>query len=175
METRNYELDLEVRDTANERVICGICVPYNVEQRIHAGLTEVFIPGAFGAVTRAAHRVKLLLGHDAKALPLGRAQLLREDANGLYGEFKISKGSRNDDVLELVVDGALNQLSVGFMPLKDRRRADGVVERVKAHLAEVSLVTFGAYGEAAALTAVRDDLENPNLEAAKALIAKLAK
>lgn len=175
METRNYELDLEVRDTANERVICGICVPYNVEQRIHAGLTEVFIPGAFGAVTRAAHRVKLLLGHDAKALPLGRAQLLREDANGLYGEFKISKGSRNDDVLELVVDGALNQLSVGFMPLKDRRRADGVVERVKAHLAEVSLVTFGAYGEAAALTAVRDDLKNPNLEAAKALIAKLAK
>jgi len=106
---------------------------------------------------------------------LGRAQLLREEANGLYGEFKISKGSRNDDVLELVVDGALNQLSVGFMPLKDRRRADGVIERVKAHLAEVSLVTFGAYGEAAALTAVRDEIENPNLEAAKSLIAKLAK
>jgi HK97 family phage prohead protease len=175
LETRNYELDLEVRDVANERVICGICVPYGVEQRIHAGLTEVFIPGAFNAVTRAAHRVKLLLGHDAKALPLGRAQLLREDSAGLYGEFRISKGSRNDDVLELVVDGALNQLSVGFMPLKDRRRPDGVVERVKAHLAEVSLVTFGAYGEAAALTAVRDELENPNLEAAKALIAKLAK
>ena len=175
LETRNYDLDLEVRDTANERVICGICVPYNIEQRIHAGLTEVFIPGAFGAVTRAAHRVKLLLGHDAKALPLGRAQLLREDANGLYGEFKISKGSRNDDVLELVVDGALNQLSVGFMPLKDRRRGDGVIERVKAHLAEVSLVTFGAYGEAAALTAVRDELENPNLEAAKTLIERLKK
>ncbi len=30
------------------------------------------------------------------------------------------------------------------------------MERIKAHLAEVSLVTFGAYGELASITGMRD-------------------
>ena len=37
---------------------------------------------AFDAVTRAAHRVKLLQGHDSKNLPIGRAHVLREDERG---------------------------------------------------------------------------------------------
>jgi len=55
-EVRAYDLDLEVRRTATERIIAGIVVPYNVEQQITRSLTEVFLPGAFSAVTRAALR-----------------------------------------------------------------------------------------------------------------------
>jgi hypothetical protein len=175
IESRSYELDLEVRAEGDGRTICGICVPYNVEQRIHAGLTEVFLPGAFDGVTRAAHRVKLLMGHDSKGLPLGRATTLREDASGLYGEFRVSKTDIGDQALELVRDGVLTNLSVGFQPLKDNRRRDGIVERVKAHLAEVSLVTFGAYGEKAAVAAVREVIEKPNLAQLENLLAKILK
>lgn len=164
IETRSYELDLEVRATGDGRTVCGICVPYDVPQKIHASLTEVFRRGAFQNVTRAAHRVKMLVGHDSRALPIGRATLLREDAGGLYGEFRISKTQRGDEILELVADGALNQLSVGFQPLKDRRMTDGTVERISAHLAEVSLVTFGAYGEAATVVGVREESTTPNLD-----------
>jgi len=57
IEQRSYELDLEIRGSGDGRTICGVCVPYNREQRIHAGLTEVFLKGAFANVTRAAHRV----------------------------------------------------------------------------------------------------------------------
>jgi hypothetical protein len=60
LETRRYESDLEVRAEGDGRTICGICVPYDTEARIHPGLVEVFRMGAFEAVTRAAHRVKLL-------------------------------------------------------------------------------------------------------------------
>jgi HK97 family phage prohead protease len=175
IESRSYELDLEVRADGDGRTICGICVPYNVEQRIHAGLTEVFLPGAFDGVTRAAHRVKLLMGHDSKGLPLGRATTLREDASGLYGEFRVSKTDIGDQALELVRDGVLTNLSVGFQPLKDNRRRDGIVERVKAHLAEVSLVTFGAYGEKAAVAAVREVIEKPNLAQLENVLARIKK
>jgi HK97 family phage prohead protease len=170
LETRSYELDLEVRADTDGRTICGICVPYDVEQRIHPTLTEVFRRGAFANVARAAHRVKLLVGHDAQALPIGRATLLREDERGLYGEFRVSKGQRGDDILELVRDGALSEMSVGFQPLKDKRRSDGVIERLAAHLAEVSLVTFGAYGQAASVVGVREESATPNLDAVQDLL-----
>jgi HK97 family phage prohead protease len=173
-EVRAYDIDLEVRRTATERIVAGIVVPYNVEQRINRSLTEIFLPGAFQAVTRAAHRVKLLTQHDASQLPAGRGQLLREESRGLYGEFYISKTQRGDELLELVADGAVDQFSVGFVPLKDNRRQDGVVERVRAHLAEVSLVTFGAYGEKALVESVRQESETPNLDAVRALLKDLA-
>ena len=173
LETRSYELDLEVRADTDGRTICGICVPYDVEQRIHPTLIEVFRRGAFANVARAAHRVKLLVGHDAQALPIGRATLLREDERGLYGEFRVSKGQRGDDILELVRDGALSEMSVGFQPLKDKRRSDGVIERLAAHLAEVSLVTFGAYGQAASVVGVREESATPNLDAVQDLLRNL--
>lgn len=173
IETRSYELDLEVRGEGDGRTICGICVPYDKPQQISPALREVFRPGAFANVTRAAHRVKLLVGHDARSLPIGRATLLKEDAAGLYGEFRVSNTTRGSEILELCRDGALNQLSVGFQPLKDRRMQDGTIERISAHLAEVSLVTFGAYGEAAAVSGVREESATPNLDAIIELLKDL--
>jgi len=44
---------------------------------------------------------------------------------------------------------------------------------VKAHLAEVSLVTFGAYGEAATVSAVREIVEKPNLAQLENVLSKI--
>ena len=175
IETRAYETDLEVRTAGDGRTVCGICVPYGVVQRINANLSEVFIRGAFSNVVRASHRVKFLVGHDANALPIGRATLLREDEAGLYGEFRISDTERGSEVLTLIRDGALSELSIGFSPLKDKRRQDGVVERQLAHLAEVSAVTFGAYGSAASVVGVRDQSKTPNLDAIVELLKEIKK
>lgn len=173
IENRSFETELEIRAEGDGRTVCGVCVPYDVEQRINPSLVEVFRRGAFANVARAAHRVKLLVGHDSRALPIGRATLLRDDERGLYGEFRVSQGPRGDEVLELVRDGALTDLSIGFQPLKDKRRADGVVERISAHLAEVSLVTFGAYGHNASVVGVRDETATPNLDAVNELLKGL--
>ena len=173
-EIRSYVLDLERREEENGgRTIYGIAVPYDKEQRIGKD-TEVFRKGAFAEVIKAAHRVKLLRNHKSES-PIGRATLLRETDEGLYAEFKVSKTREGDDALELVKDGALDQLSIGFVPIKNRKREDGVIERIKAHLAEVSLVTFGAYGDYAMVDGVRSDQvgETPRLNAAKEILDAL--
>lgn len=174
-EQRFLTAGFEHRAEGDGRTIYGIAVPYDVEMRVSSDTTEVFRQGAFADVIRAPHRVKLLRGHDAKAYPLGRATLLRETDQGLYAEFKVSKTREGDEALELIKDGALDQLSIGFMPLKNRKRTDGVIERIKAHLAEVSLVTFGAYGEHAMVAGTRSEerVGTPRLEAAQEILKKL--
>jgi len=171
MENRNYSVNLELRANSDGRTIFGIAVPYNKEQRITSTMVEVFRKGVFSEVIKAPHRVKLLRGHGENNV-LGRATLLRETDDGLYAEFKISKTREGDEALELVKDGALDQLSVGFMPIKNKKRPDGVMERLKAHLAEVSLVTFGAYGELAAITGMREGQSQltPRLDAARKIL-----
>jgi HK97 family phage prohead protease len=171
MENRNYSVNLELRANSDGRTIFGIAVPYNKEQRITSTMVEVFRKGVFSEVIKAPHRVKLLRGHGENNV-LGRATLLRETDEGLYAEFKISKTREGDEALELVKDGALDQLSVGFMPIKNKKRPDGVMERLKAHLAEVSLVTFGAYGELAAITGMREGQPQltPRLDEARKIL-----
>jgi len=173
METRNYDATLELRADGDGRTVVGIAVPYDVEQRIGPNLVEVFRKGVFRNVTRAANRVKLLYQHKTDA-PIGRAIMLEERDGGLYGEFRISKTEAGDEALELIRDGVLSNLSVGFQPLEDRN-VKGVINRMKAHLAEVSLVTFGAYGDAANIVAVRQEIEKPNLASIEAIVAKVRK
>ena len=173
MERRNYDATLEVRSDGDGRTVIGIAVPYDKEQRINPGLVEVFRKGVFRDVTRAANRVKLLFQHKTDS-PIGRATMLEERDEGLYGEFRISKTEAGDEALELIRDGVLSNLSVGFQPLEDKK-VNGVVNRMKAHLAEVSLVTFGAYGDAANIVAVRQEIEKPNLASIEAIVAKVRK
>ena len=173
IERRHYDTALEVRKEGDGRTIVGIAVPYDVEQRITPGLVEVFRKGVFRDVTRAANRVKLLFQHKTDA-PIGRAIMLEERDGGLYGEFRISKTEAGDEALELIRDGVLSNLSVGFQPLRDEKRG-GVVNRLKAHLAEVSLVTFGAYGDSASIVAVRQEIEKPNLASIEQIVAKVRK
>ncbi len=173
METRNYDATLELRADGDGRTVVGIAVPYDVEQRIGPNIVEVFRKGVFRNVTRAANRVKLLYQHKTDA-PIGRAIMLEERDGGLYGEFRISKTEAGDEALELIRDGVLSNLSVGFQPLEDRK-VNGVINRMKAHLAEVSLVTFGAYGDAANIVAVRQEIEKPNLASIEAIVAKVRK
>ena len=171
MENRNYSVNLELRANSDGRTIFGIAVPYNKEQRITSTMVEVFRKGVFSEVIKAPHRVKLLRGHGENNV-LGRATLLKETDDGLYAEFKISKTRAGDEALALVQDGALDQLSVGFMPIKNKKRPDGVMERLKAHLAEVSLVTFGAYGELASITGMREGQPQltPRLDEARKIL-----
>lgn len=173
METRNYDATLELRADGDGRTVVGIAVPYDVEQRIGPNLVEVFRKGVFRNVTRAANRVKLLYQHKTDA-PIGRAIMLEERDGGLYGEFRISKTEAGDEALELIRDGVLSNLSVGFQPLEDRK-VNGVINRMKAHLAEVSLVTFGAYGDSASIVAVRQEIEKPNLASIEQIVAKVRK
>jgi HK97 family phage prohead protease len=156
--TRSFTPDLQVRSGGDGRTIYGIAVPYNRPTRIDAHLTEMFTRGAFKHQLRAASRVKFSREHVLLGGTLiGRADMLREDAAGLYGEFRVSKTPVGDETLELVRDGALTDLSITFREHANgnRRMRDGTVNRVKADVVEVAVVLEGAYGDLATASGVR--------------------
>lgn len=161
--TRAFAPELSVRTKGDGRTIYGIAVPYNVAQYIDPGLTEEFLEGAFDAQLNAAASgrtfstmCRFTREHvDLGGAIIGPTQLLRDTPEGLYGEWRASKTPLGDETLELVRDGALSQLSIGFREGQNRRRPDGVVQRVTATLHEVAVVMAGAYGELATAAGVR--------------------
>jgi HK97 family phage prohead protease len=156
MEYRSFTPDLEVRARAGKRLLCGIVVPYGVDQRIDDTLTERFEPGAFRHQFRAANRVRLLNGHSNTPghLQLGHCAELRDDPAGLYGEYRVVDSDYGDHFLALAREGSLRQWSMGFIP--DTTHTEGRVQvRVKATMFETALVPEGAYGDLAAVGAVR--------------------
>lgn len=173
--TRAHLADLEVR--SDGRTIHGLAVPFDEPTLIvEAGrqYTEVFRRGAFARTiaTRGPAKVKLLAVHDRQSLPIGRAETLVEDARGLLGTFRVSKTAAGDEVLELVRDGALDSLSIGFRPIPagDRWSRDrSTVERTEVALAEVSVVAWPAYS-GAVIEAVRSTRSLP-VDAARQRLA----
>lgn len=157
--TRRFSPELEVRSTAqggDGRTIVGIAVPYGRPQRIDPTLVEQFARGAFNHQLSAVRRVGFAREHQTLGGKLiGTTTMLRDDAAGLYGEFRVSKTAAGDETLELVKDGALTDLSIGFRARLSRRLPDGTIERQTAHLREVSVVAEGAYGDGATVSGVR--------------------
>lgn len=156
---RGFVPELEIRSTANGgdgRTVEGIAVPYGRKQRIDASLVEQFARGAFNHQLNAPHRVKFSREHlTAGGTLIGKAIELRDDAAGLWGAWRVSATPTGDETIELVRDGVLDELSIGFRIRQDRRLADGTIERVKADLMEVAVVLQGAYGQGALVSAVR--------------------
>lgn len=159
---RSFTPDLEVRSDGDGRTIVGIAVPWGVTIDVPSeGIRERFARGTFNHQIRAASRVAFAREHiPLGGVLIGPTKLLRDDARGLYWEARASKTPAGDETLELVRDGALRELSIGF---KERRNGNRTVadpggritERFKADLAEVAVVMAGAYGAGAVTTGVR--------------------
>jgi HK97 family phage prohead protease len=168
---RAFSPDMEIRSGGDGRTVCGIAVPYNQRTPIREfGLSfdEEFIRGSFArTIAERGDRVKFLEQHDSTK-PLGRATELREDAAGLYAEFRVSKTQRGDEFLELFRDGAMDSLSIGFLPVLDDQRNGGKhIIRKEVKLREVSAVTFPAY-EGAVLSGLRSLQDDEVQRAAEA-------
>lgn len=168
--SRAFVADIEIRSGGDGRTVAGIVVPFGRVALVSDGgprYEEGFELGSFTKTIRErGDRVKLLSQHDSRRNPLGRATMLREDAAGLFGEFRISATAAGDEALELLRDGALDSFSVGFAPVKHVKRGR-TTWRTEVALREASLVTFPAY-EDARVEAVRawEDLSDEEREAA---------
>jgi HK97 family phage prohead protease len=153
---RSFTPDLQVRSRGDGRTIFGIVVPWAAPTRIDDNLVEQFARGAFAHQFREASRVKFAREHVLLGgLLIGAGAVMRDDAAGQYMELRASRTPAGDETLELVKDGAMDQLSVMFRERQNRRLAGGIVERVKADLLEVAVVMEGAYGELATAVGVR--------------------
>jgi HK97 family phage prohead protease len=100
---------------------------------------DVVHAGAFAKTLADGGRVRFLYGHDHRSV-LGAPLELKEDAEGLFGRFRISKTRLGEEVRTLLHDGALDSFSIGYRARDFRfdekaiRHLDGI------DLLEVSVV-----------------------------------
>ena len=101
--------------------------------------------GAFlsSLVERGATGVRMLYQHDPNE-PIGAWKTIREDSRGLYVEGVLADGvARAGEVRQLIRNGALDGLSIGFRTVRARTDAKSGVRRIlEADLWEISIVTF---------------------------------
>jgi len=104
------------------------------------------VPGAF-AESLKERMPKMLWQHDMWE-PLGRWTEAREDSKGLYLKGKLTTATtRGRDAYELIKDGALDGLSIGYRTRDYEMAGEDRLLR-KVDLYEVSLVTIGANSKA---------------------------
>lgn len=154
---RSFPPDLEVRSGGDGRTVVGIAVPWDTPQRISDELTEQFARGAFNHQLNAPQRVRFAREHvQLGGQLIGVAKMMRDDQAGLYVEMRTSKTPVGDETLELIRDGALPHLSIGFQERRNRRMpGTGATERIQADLFEIAATLQGAFGDDAAITGVR--------------------
>lgn len=98
-----------------------------------------------------ASSIKLFRNHDHDQA-VGKPLAWKSDHElGCWVRYELYRLPAADEVLIEIQEGALDAFSVGFVPKKDRRGADGAREIMEARLQEVSLVPMGAYDGARVL------------------------
>jgi HK97 family phage prohead protease len=103
---------------------------------------DMIMPGSFKrTIQNNGHRIKHLWQHDSTK-PLAAPQV-SEDSYGLVFDSTISKTSYGRDVLQLYIDGVVNEHSIGYQVLRSEKRA-GYTELQELKLWEGSTVTFAA-------------------------------
>ncbi len=141
MELKTFDL----KDVAtDERTFTGYAAAYGNEDSDG----DIIEMGAFADSIKANRdKIKILWQHKS-AEPIGVPLEMREDENGLYVKGKISKTARGDEALELMRDGVVSAMSVGFI-INEADYDEKGRRRIKSgRLMEFSLVTFPANDQA---------------------------
>jgi HK97 family phage prohead protease len=146
VETRSAVL--EFRESEEDGYLEGIAVPYGQVANIGGKFQERFEAGS----VEPEETVWLYRDHKT---PIGHVIEAEHRAEGLWIRAKLALSDLAKDTLTLLRNGALNSLSVGFVP-QETRDEDGVRVVTRARLREVSVVAKPAYSLATVLH-VRED------------------
>jgi HK97 family phage prohead protease len=165
-------------------IIDALIVSYEHRAQIDHDVYEVFTRGAFASSVSSPHRVKVSnQGHDMRTT-IGHAIELREESDALYGRLRIADTTAGRDVLTLLREQIIDELSVEFLPqkkyMKVEKFAEGLLVRHdRGVLKGISPVAHGAYGRGSRVLAVRaqtiyDERSAEREQAAQAAAADLA-
>ena len=141
MELKTFEL----KDVATEeRTFTGYAAAYGNEDSDG----DIIEMGAFAdSIKSSRDKIKILWQHKS-AEPIGVPVEMREDEKGLWVKGKISKTARGDEALELMRDGVVSAMSVGFIINEADYDEKGQRHIKSGRLMEFSLVTFPANDQA---------------------------
>lgn len=112
---------------------------------------DVVEPGAFAETISsgtAANGVKIFAQHRDVMEPLGRSLELKEDEKGLFVRGQISETALGRDYRQLVKDGVLDQMSIGYVAKNYDIDDKGIRHLRAVDLLEISIVNYPANTEA---------------------------
>jgi HK97 family phage prohead protease len=120
---------------------------------------DIVEPGAFQkTIEDMANRIKVLWNHNWMH-PIGRPIAMQEDSKGLYVKAKISPTTMGKDVLTLLKDGVVNELSIGYSTEVEEWDSTNKTRKLKqVKLYEFSPVTWAA-NDMATITGVKSQDE----------------
>lgn len=145
---------LRSSDEGDGRTLEGIAVPFGQIIDTWDG-PETFDPDCvFDDVDSAK------LGYE-HGETIGRITNAEPREDGLHITARISDTQRGRDVVALLRDGALDSLSVGFIPIESETDKQGITHRKRVRLLETSVVSWPAY-EAAKITGQRNAQQTTN-------------
>lgn len=178
-EARLLECEFRIVDAEEKAgVIEGLAAPFDKWNPINSGghaYMERILPETFAtSVSESGHKIPLLMHHEHRQPPIGKALEWRSTSEGLVGVWQMdTAGELGGEAWRLVREGFISGLSVGFQPnpqtdVRDLERAVPHVTRGPgARLYEVSLVTVAAFPEAQILatrTAGLGPVVDPRIE-----------
>ena len=123
------------------RTIEGLAVPFNRTIDTWEGAETFDSDCQFEGLDEA----KLCYQHGEL---IGTITQARTQEDGLHIQARIADTETGRDVVALLDEGALDSLSIGFVPIEDERDRDGITHRRKVRLLETSLVSWPAYQDA---------------------------
>lgn len=178
MERKSFKFELKEAD-AETGTFTGYAATFTDKPDAYGDVIE---KGAFKKTLKEmGKRVKVLWNHDPKEV-IGKPIEITEDEKGLLVKGKLSLGvQRAREVFELMKDGVINEMSIGYETITEKREEWGkkavrVLKEVK--LWDVSPVTFAANPEAGILSVKNletklDELEQEIKENKNIPIAKV--
>lgn len=131
-------------DGEPSRQITGLAVPWNVKATLSGGESVIFLEGSLPE----DGKMPMLLEYHDDTRVIGRVTERVSTPEGMMFVAKLSATRAADDALALLADGALDSVSVGAVPTKFKRLADGTLEVSEAKFVELSVVTVPAYESA---------------------------
>jgi HK97 family phage prohead protease len=107
-------------------------------------------PGAFSeSLEQDRDRHVVLWQHDERE-PIGRPTEIKDGPDGIDITGKLSQTTRGRDVLTLLRDRVVREMSIGLDRIDQKETQDGPTRLTKGKIWEFSLVTFGAAGDVGA-------------------------
>ena len=140
MEIKSFEVK-EQSVSIEARTFEGYAATFDIDQ-----VDDIIHPGSFQKSIKEAFpagRIKVLWQHSD---PLGMPVEMHEDSRGLYVKAKVSKTRLGDEALELMRDGVIDRMSIGFsIPTGKSSFGENNVRHIReVKLFEFSPVTFPA-------------------------------
>lgn len=106
---------------------------------------DIITSGAFKkTIQENKNRIKVLWQHDMYE-PIGKPMEMYEDEKGLFTISKISETDVGKKTMILARDGVLNEMSIGFYPIKEEYDRENNINYIKEiRLLEYSVVSFAS-------------------------------